>query len=238
MDSPLQEWGVFIERCLENRIRSEKFDIFAQKLHARSPIEGKYLIGLLLRPRSVGCELMDPLVPTYFDRMLSQGYVDAADALTSTFRWSKDRPAKDGADDLDGKSEKPQKHNAETVDELIIHRLTRAFVNGERPQNPTEVCRSLKIMTKWMAAQNKNSMLHAMNGTAEPEQIQQIITRDALGQLMIALLENAKVVGVMNSQLFRKGMYPHGRFCGHHHTNLFKTRGNSWRRRFLLLYRV
>ncbi|KAF2759673.1 Med5-domain-containing protein [Pseudovirgaria hyperparasitica] len=209
MDSPVKEeppsevWARFVNNCLAMRVRPERFDALSQKLIVNSPIEGRFLANIVLRPQTPGYELMDPLVLGYLEKALSRDLIDAGDILLSLFRWSKDRPYNN---DEDKNSAEAHRRNPPRLDELVLHHLARVFADSQRPKSPPEARRTLILVTKWMVAMvdlhHKDSMLQAMNGA---EHTHRIVARDALGQLAIALLSNARVVGIMNNRIFRKG---------------------------------
>jgi mediator of RNA polymerase II transcription subunit 5 len=206
----VRDWAVFLERSLETRVRPDKFERLAHRLHARSPIPSKILAELLIRPREPGSGLLDPLIPLYFERVFTQGRVSSADALRSAFKWSRDRPLKREGDPAPLKGRRAQWRNPPLLDEIIFQRLARAFANGEAPKNSKETKEVLRICAEWMqlmvSNHNNDSMLQAMSGAVQPVQIPSLLVREALGLLLLALMENDKVAAFISSPEFLKGI--------------------------------
>ncbi|KAF1973144.1 mediator of RNA polymeras-like protein II transcription subunit 5 [Bimuria novae-zelandiae CBS 107.79] len=201
MDSLVKEWDVFFTKCLENRIPVEIFAAAATQLHARSPVPGQKLAGLLLKPRAAGTTSVDPRVIVYVEQLLTLKKVDAFDVLVSAFYFSKDRPIRAG-DSNNSKSASGWR-NPPQLDELIFHRLHKAF-SGEHPERPVignEGLQTVKIVTRWMSAMvtshTSDSMIQAMAGIQQQPQEQSINVREGLGMLAVGLIENSKILQLL-----------------------------------------
>ncbi|KAL1612478.1 mediator complex subunit [Paraconiothyrium brasiliense] len=202
MDSLVNEWVLFLDKCLENRIPIDLFAAAATQLHTRSPLPGRKLAALLVKPRAAGANSVDPRVIVYAERLLALKKVDASDILSAAFQFSKDRPLQ-ASDDTDPKNPSAWQNPPE-LDEILFHRLHKAF-SGERPERPVtnaEGVRSLKAVTRWMSAMvtshTNDSMLQAMTGIQQQPQQQSINVREGLGMLVVGLIENGKILQLLN----------------------------------------
>lgn len=208
----LKEWALFYERCLDSRLRAEKFDVFSSALYARSPLPGGVLAELFIRPRKDCVGFLDPLIAVYLDRLFVQGRISSADILRSTFSWSRDGPAKRPAtgEQLSAKEiAKAALYNAVELDEIILHRMLKAFIHGEAPKDENETRMILRILPQWMQSivsnHTSDSMMQAMTGAVQAVQMKSFLVREAMGLLMLGVLESAKVTEFLNSANFRKG---------------------------------
>jgi len=202
MDSLVKEWALFLDRCLEVRLAVDLFDATVVQLHTRSPIPGRNIASLLLKPRTAASTSVDPRVVIYLERLLALKIVDAAEVLYSTFQFSKDRPPQAG--DSTNPKDPSRWQNPPELDEIVFHRLHKAF-SGERPERPVtnaEGARTLNLVTRWMSAMvtshTNDSMIQAMTGIQQQPQQQSINVREALGMLVVGLIENAKILQLLN----------------------------------------
>jgi mediator of RNA polymerase II transcription subunit 5 len=198
--SPLKEYPLLLSRCLSLRTRPDVFAAAITQLHARSPLPGSKLADVLLRPRSATSTSIDPLLIVYLERLLALNRVDAADILLAAFRWSRDRPASAKDAKLAGEGEEGWQNPPE-LDELVFHRLHKAFANpSERPRTRMEARKVLVVLAQWMGAmvtaQASESMLQAVTGVAQQSQTS-INVREALGMLVVGVIENGRMVGML-----------------------------------------
>jgi len=199
MDSSVKEWKLFLERCIEHRVQSDLFDAAAAQLHAKSPLPGRKLTGLLLQPRSAAARSIDPRVIIYLERLLASKKVDASDVLASTFQHSKDRSLAAG-DHVP--SQVSRWTNPPELEEVVFHRLAKAFAAEERPVNNTEGLRTIIIVARWMqsmvTSHTSDTMIQAMSGIQQQPQQQSINVREGLGMLVVGLIENQKILRLLN----------------------------------------
>jgi mediator of RNA polymerase II transcription subunit 5 len=206
MDSLVREWTLFIDKCLAFRTDTDLFAEAATLLQTRSPLPGHKLAALLVKPRAAGVNSVDPRVLVYAERLLALKKVDAADVLAAAFQFSKDRP-------LDNTNPRQWQNPAE-LDEILFHRLHKAF-SGERPERPgtnAEAIRTVKVVTRWMSAMvtshTNDSMLQVMAGIQQQPQQQSINVREALGMLVVGLIENGKILQLLNRDESKGGSLP------------------------------
>ncbi|KAJ4357903.1 mediator complex subunit [Didymosphaeria variabile] len=202
MDSLVKEWVLFLDKCLETRIPIDLFAAAATQLHTRSPLPGRKLAALLVKPRAAGANSVDPRVIVYAERLLALNKVDASDILSAAFQFSKDRTLQ--ASDNTSPRDPSGWQNPPELDEILFHRLHKSF-SGERPERPVtnaEGVRTLKAVTRWMSAMvtshTNDSMLQAMTGIQQQPQQQSINVREGLGMLVVGLIENGKILQLLN----------------------------------------
>jgi mediator of RNA polymerase II transcription subunit 5 len=196
----VKEWTNFLNRCIEHRIQPDVFDAAAAQLHAKSPLPGRKIAALLLTPRVPNASSVDPRVVIYLERLLALKKVDASDVLASAFQYSKDRLPKTGED---GSSKTDELHNPPELEEVVFHRLSKAFQTEERPVNNTEGLRTLVIVARWMqtmvTSHTSDTMIQAMAGIQQQPQQQSINVREGLGMLVVGVIENPKMLLILNN---------------------------------------
>lgn len=214
MDSLVKDWALFLNRCLEGRVAADLFAAAASQLHTQSPLPGRKLAALLLKPRAATATTPDPRVVVYAERLLELRKIDAADLLSSTFQFSKDRPPKAGEEAGAGTRDPPPWQNPAELEEIVFHRLHKAFA-GEHPDRPVtnaEGVRTLAVVTAWMTAMvtshTSDSMIQAMTGIQQHPQQQSINVREALGMLVLGLLENGRILQLLSKDELKGGSSP------------------------------
>ena len=203
----VKEWTVYLDRCLNQRVSVDVFDAATAQLYRKSPLSGRKLAALLLKPRSSCVNNVDPRVIAYLERLLALKKVDASDVLSATFYHSKDRQTQAGGDVLDRES---TWSNSPELEEIVCHRLHRTFAAEERPLSNTEGLQTLIVVTRWMKAMvtshTSDTMMQAMAGISQQPQQQSINVREALGVLVVGLIENSKILQTLNHPT-TKGQY-------------------------------
>jgi mediator of RNA polymerase II transcription subunit 5 len=195
----VKEWTTFLNRCIEHRIQPDVFDAAAAQLHAKSPLPGRKIAALLLTPRVANASSVDPRVVIYLERLLVLKKVDASDVLSSAFQYSKDRLPKTGSD---GSAKNDELHNPPELEEVVFHRLSKAFQAEERPVNSTEAVQTLSVVTRWMqtmvTSHTSDTMIQAMAGIQQQPQQQSINVREGLGLLVVGIIDNPKMLRILN----------------------------------------
>lgn len=194
----VKEWSVFLDRCIEHRVQPDLFDGAAAQLHAKSPLPGRKISAVLLRPRICNASSVDPRVVVYLERLLALRKVDASDVLSAAFQYSKDRLPKTE----DGKS-KEASCNPQELEEIVFHRLSKAFQAEERPVSSTEGLRTLVVLSRWMqtmvTSHTSDTMMQAMAGLQHQPQQQSINVREGMGMLLVGVVENPKMLNILNN---------------------------------------
>ncbi|KAH7125393.1 mediator complex, subunit Med5 [Dendryphion nanum] len=198
MDPLGEEWSRFLDRCLQARVRPDLFDAAAAQLYRKSPIPPQKLALLLLKPRRAAANSLDPRIIVYVERLLASKKLDAADVLSASFQYSRDRPLKPGQDAVPLKEDESRWQNPLELEEIIFHRLHKSFQTGERPVTGSETGRILVTVSKWMSAMvtshTNDSMIQAMAGVQQQPQQQSINVREGLGMLVMSLIENPRIL--------------------------------------------
>lgn len=221
MDPLSKEWAYLLDCCLQHRVDADLFDAAVAQLSGKLPISGRKLAALLLRPRTAEATSLDPRIIIYCDRLLALKKIDAADVLAAVFSHSRDRHPTD--ESSSAKDDPSRWYNPPELEEVNFFRLSRAFLAGERPVSVAEGVQTLAIVSKWMSAMvsshTNDSMIQAMAGFQQQPHQQSIIIREGLGMLVTALIENAKVLELLNRvqakgesrdiQLFASGAFEH-----------------------------
>jgi mediator of RNA polymerase II transcription subunit 5 len=146
MDPLIKEWTLFLDRCLEFRIRPELFEATAAQLYGKSPLPGRKLANLLLRPRTAAASSIDPLIIIYAEHLLAANRIDASDVLVSAFQFSRDRPPRAGEDQNPVKDNPSRWYNPPELEEILFQRLQKAFSNGKRPATNEEAVRTVAMV--------------------------------------------------------------------------------------------
>ena len=199
----MEQWRQFVDRCLEIRIGAELFDPAVAQLYAKAPLPGHKIALVLLRPRPAAAISVDPRVIIYVERLLALKRVDASDVLAAAFLFSRDRPP--GATEQEVPSKNAQQHglNPPDLEEILFQRLYRRFVTGERPVSHAEGKGVVQRATRWMLAMvtshTNDSVMQAMTGIQQHPQQQSINIREALGMFVVGLVENVKILELLNS---------------------------------------
>lgn len=196
----VREWSLFLDRCIQHRIQPDLFDAAVAQLHAKSPLLGRKITGLLLRPRASNATSVDPRVIVYLERLLASRKVNSPDVLAAAFQYSKDRLPKSSEEPS---SKNSQWHNPPELEEVVFHRLSKSFQAEERPLNSTEGLYTLLVVTRWMQAMvtshTNDTMIQAMAGIQQQPQQQSINVREGLGMLVVGVIENPKVLQILNN---------------------------------------
>ncbi|KAF2027859.1 mediator of RNA polymeras-like protein II transcription subunit 5 [Setomelanomma holmii] len=200
MDSMVKEWALFLDRCIQHRIQPDVFDRAGAQLHAKSPLIGRKIAGLLLRPRTPHATSVDPRVIVFLERLLASKKVNASDVLAAAFQYSNDRLPTTGDD---SSSKETQWHNPPELEEVVFHRLSKSFQAEERPLSSTEGLYTLLVVTRWMQAMvtshTSDTMIQAMAGIQQQPQQQSINVREGLGMLVVGVVENTKILQILNN---------------------------------------
>ncbi|KAF2845791.1 mediator of RNA polymeras-like protein II transcription subunit 5 [Plenodomus tracheiphilus IPT5] len=197
MESMEKDWKLCLDGCLDRRIPKNVFAAVVAQLHAKSPLPGRRIAALLLRPRSAGACSVDPRIIVYAEQLLESRIINAADVLISLFRYSKDR--------LPKTAESPKEapwHSPPELEENIFHRLHKAFAAEERPINSAEGISTLTIVARWMQAlvtsHTSDTMIQAMSGIQQQPQQQSVNVRDGLAMLVVGIVENSRILQILN----------------------------------------
>lgn len=197
MDSSSQLWVKFLNACLEKRLRAEQFDRYAAELYKRTPIVGSKLADNLIGRQKLLKGMVDPLLPAYADSLLESNRLSTADLLGALFKKSRYYGSSKAAsaNSVDGGDGPP--HSPAELEYTMLDLLTKTyFMGGKRPRTQEETRIALRILSEWMIAlaTSDDALLHSLDQ-------QYVLVRDSLGTLATSMLENSKVIGVVDTAL-------------------------------------
>ncbi|KAI9848198.1 MAG: mediator complex subunit [Sclerophora amabilis] len=203
MGEEVSTWTKFFDRCLHGRVGAAKFESFAKSLKNDNPIRSGRLTEICLKPRSQAAVAVDPLLPIYAEKLLEANLITVPDILRTLLKNSSlhhsSAASQSREDGKDG--EVHEWHNPTELEEIMLFRISRQFTTGQHPRNLQETRNTLKAVSGWMsivvAASAREEMMQDMGGGMGSGQSESLIIRDALGMLVVALTENAKVASVL-----------------------------------------
>jgi hypothetical protein len=197
MESTSQLWVKFLDGSLQRRLRGEQFEGFAKELYQRSPIMGRKLAEILVERQKMLSGVVDPLLPVYADCLLDAMRINAADLLGALFKNTRHYTAAKTAGDQVSEPMTGKEYNPLELEYTILDQLTRAFApGGSRPKTQEETRAALRVLSEWMSA-----MATVGDALIQTLDQQSILVIDSLGMLGIAMLENAKVIGIIDTAL-------------------------------------
>jgi mediator of RNA polymerase II transcription subunit 5 len=214
---PSQVWVKFLDGCLQRRLRAEQFDRFAIELYQRSPIMERKLADILLSRQELLNAMVDPLLSVYAGCLLESNRLSSADLLGALFRRSSNYVTATGSNNDVSTPQSKQARNPAELEHTILDQLTRLYIpGGKRPKTQQETRVALRILAEWMATMSTSgdALLQSLDQQA-------IIICDSLGMLATAMLENPKVIGVIDTALPKGTGFP---FCSNlytHHSLIF-----------------
>ena len=199
-----EQWTRFLDRCLERRVRGPQFHSLVAQLHRRTPIFGAKLADILITRQTLMPGMLDPLLPVYAESLLERGRINSADLLAALYRHSK-AAAKPDTDSSEAAEKATTKvYNTAELESTVFEVLTRAYLpDGGRPKTQDETRVALVLLTEWLNAS-------VARGTSLADESDHQVLVDAMavfeafGLLSIAMLENAKVAGVVDVMLSKE----------------------------------
>jgi hypothetical protein len=201
---PKEQWERVVRGSIEQRLRGEVFIKVVKELDNTLFISGRELADMLLDQQKLLPRTVDPLLPVYADTLLEENRISTSDLLSALFKHSRQySPSKKGEDTPNGtKAEQPC--SPAELEYRILDQLSRAYApGGTRPRMQQEVRDTLKVLAEWMSAVATEG--DALLQTLDQQSISMI---DSLGMLGIAMLENPKVIGVIDTAIPKGNQLP------------------------------
>jgi hypothetical protein len=197
MESSRQQWVKVVRGSIERRLRGEIFISVVKELDNTISISGRELADILLDQQKRLPRTVDPLLPVYADTLLEEQRISTSDLLSALFKHSRQySPSKQEKNSPKGVKAEQTCSPAE-LEYRILDQLSRAYApGGTRPTMQQEVRATLKVLAEWMSAV-------ATEGDALLQTLDQqsVLMIDSLGMLGIAMLENQKVIGVIDTAM-------------------------------------
>lgn len=219
----LSYWSEFVERCIAQRLETDRFEAFVKLVHPKHPLPPSAIADFFLRPQPSNHDSLDPRIPPYLQVLTQLGYVDTPSILKALFKYSsshaqaKSQPQ--GQPQADGSEESKDKEKAAKTsiirwessywaEEVIFYSLTKSVVQGKAIPDSRTALEVVKVISKWMSLFTSAStafaadvMEHLATSKARGDMES---ARAALVALLLRLCENEILVKAV-SKPFAKG---------------------------------
>ncbi|QDS76596.1 hypothetical protein FKW77_007518 [Venturia effusa] len=195
--SPRETWERVVRSSLEKRVRGEMFIKFVRELDSTTFISGRDLADILLEQQKLLPQTVDPLIPVYAQTLLEEKRVSTSDLLSALFKHSRHHANTKVDVESSNGTRSPLSFSPAELEYQILDQLSKAYApGGTRPSTQEEVRATLKVLSEWMSAV-------ATEGDALLQTLDQQSTLmiDSLGMLGIAMLENQKVIGLVDTAI-------------------------------------
>ncbi|CZT52893.1 related to Mediator of RNA polymerase II transcription subunit 5 [Rhynchosporium secalis] len=215
MSASLVAWQTFLARCIKSRLDPETFTTYLEVLENQAPLPAPRIVNLFLAPRDGSDFAPDPLVLQYVQILLSSGKVNVPTLLRGLWKVSSFRDLVDGGDEAqkEGAEEAVEKKatgrwkSSYTTEETLFYRITKNISTGTAPRDLQETVELISICIQWMdtvlaASQTAHTMLNLSQAHAAEMNAQHM----ALGTLVIAVVENARVVHALGRRAVPRPM--------------------------------
>ncbi|KIW05199.1 uncharacterized protein PV09_03743 [Verruconis gallopava] len=198
-----EQWTQLLDRCLQRRVRREQFHSLADQLYRRTPIMSAKLSDMLITRQELTPDMFDPLLSVYVETLLEHGRINSADLLAALYRHSKSA-IKPESRDLDSTEKKENKvYNTAEFESAVFDMLTRAYLpDGGRPKTQDETRIALVLLSEWLEA-NISRGTSLADESDHQVLVEAMSVIESFGALSIAMLENARVAGVIDVMLSR-----------------------------------
>jgi hypothetical protein len=184
-------WNKFFQRCFLQRVSRKQFETDFDRLYSHHPIGGRSLVYSLLGSQKFSGLVADPLMLVYLEIFLSTRKADASQILYSLLLKSKhlvlQNPQTSGA------GQKPLV-NPTDLETRVFAMISGRIMGGKLPQNPEEARGILIAVTKWLMAVSNPAGPIAQGKDARAHEMV-----DTIGILTIAILENKRMVGIIDT---------------------------------------
>lgn len=205
MDSASKKWATFLHKCLQKRVRAERFEALATTLSRETPLPGLQIATICLEPASTGNIGVDPLLPAYVERLLALHVVNDSDVLSALLghtgddiRRLDDEVSTSGRGSSDGQL-------SPELEEAIFYRIAKNVATGQAPKTVKEARMLITVTSKWIstfvARETKRMLFDGPDEELQQRHAQVVLARDGLGILIIAITESPKMIGVIDAAL-------------------------------------
>lgn len=143
--APSEQWGLFFQQCLNNRVDAAEFRDLSKLLSARCPIKESALLDTLLDSQGATGTKWDPLLPLYIDCLCKSGRVKTSIVLRSLLKHSS-ISAKPQVEDQEGK----RRCYTLMTDIKVIQDILMSVSTGNVPKNLTEAINIFCAVIDWL----------------------------------------------------------------------------------------
>ncbi|KAH9210955.1 mediator complex, subunit Med5 [Leptodontidium sp. 2 PMI_412] len=214
MSASLNAWQTFLARCIEARLDPETFTTYVEVLETQEPLPASRIAALFLAPREGSDFALDPLVVQYIQALLSSGKVNVPTILRGLWKVSSFREQanggiegqKDGENDDGGKVKAVKRwKNSYTAEETLFYRITKHISSGTAPRDLQEAVELITVCTQWMeTVLSASRVALEMMGLSQTNTAEMTAQYMALGTMVIAVVENARVVHALGGSVVPK----------------------------------
>jgi mediator of RNA polymerase II transcription subunit 5 len=191
----MDEWTKFLAHSLGKRLDADKFGKFAHLLNKKHSLPPRRIADVLLRPNRHNHESLDPQIPHYLQTLLHGDLLDTPAVLYALLSYSSFRSAEESKPDTEDCKGMLKWNKSYTQAEGIIYGLAKLVSSGSRPKDAQEALDLTKALTEWTKVLSipgaAEDIMHETH-TTEASGV-----RIALGALLVAAVENGKVLGVL-----------------------------------------
>ncbi|KAL2068449.1 hypothetical protein VTL71DRAFT_16547 [Oculimacula yallundae] len=214
MSASLVAWQTFLTRCIESRLDPDTFTTYIEVLETQAPLPAPRIADLFLAPREGGDFAPDPLVVQYIQILLSSGKVNVSSLLRGLWKVSsfKDKVnggtegQKDGGSDAGGKVKASKTWKSSyTTEETLFYRISKYISSGTAPRDLQETVELITACIQWMdTVISASQIAHSMLGLTQAHAAEMTSQHMALGTMVIAVVENARVVHALGRRAVPK----------------------------------
>ena len=184
-------WKRLFKNSLSLRLRKAQFEKLSNQLYSQCPIAGQELVDLLLNCQDGSGPVADPLVSTYLESLLISGKTDAAHVLDGLYIDSRYSQLSVALEET--VQRKRTRKMTNDLDSRTFIVLLRQFIAKKLPTSPEEARGVLQSLSKWMLA--VSSFHVTLMQVLDPDAL---ATCDGLGMLIISVLENTRMIGLID----------------------------------------
>jgi mediator of RNA polymerase II transcription subunit 5 len=220
--SAARTWSKFLSHSLATRLDPEGFESYVQLLSAKYSLSPTHISDLFLRPSATNDGSLDLRIPRYVQIMLELELVNIPAILRALRKYStfgtvlevQDAEGQSKGVSTDGEKGRRQKAeerrkrwtNSYAAEETLFYQAAKYITSGSAPKDIQETIDLILVSTKWIdlvsSAGNKaNEMLNL--GHAQAQEMS--ATTTALGTLMVAVVDNERVVQALSKKSCPKG---------------------------------
>lgn len=206
MEKVDKPWDVLIRNSFERRLPAEQFDKFVKQLGDRSPIPGSRLAVVFLERVAQTTNWNDPRLPIYLDVLLDKSLIDTSDVLNGLLLHSTTRKTQQPGEQQDHPPSDGTLQYTPQLESVLLLQLTRKYLSTARPKTQIEARLTFRALHDWTSAVvthiTNETMMHALGAEVQQQDhFDGALIRDAIGQLLIAVLENGKMIGILETRL-------------------------------------
>lgn len=220
--SQKSKWGIFIRRCLRQRIDKTQFQNLAVQLWSKEQTVGQDIAKHFTACAYPAKATLDVLLRVYMESLLEIGLMTSSDVLEAIAHTSLGRLRAAHRKNMASTGSKQDKHDSMLADQkdtdvavslgttntehdvnveiAVLEILTKAYVGRRQPKTPLDAKRCLTVTSIWMDSVCLTSSA-AQDSIKTALDVHAPLLCDALGFFGLALLENPRIHHVIADRL-------------------------------------